>query len=70
MLGGQRYGGKGTVEQDKGIRRKVQFSIAWSGWAVLFSKKLTSRTDVGGERLGHAAARRSLSTRRVSGAMA
>ena len=58
------------MEQDKGIRRKVQFSIAWSGWAVLFSKKLTSRTDVGGERLGHVASRHSLSTRRVSGAVA
>lgn len=59
------------MKQDKGIiRRKVQFSIVWSGWAVPFNKKLTSRTDIGDEKLSHVAAGHSLSTRRVSGAVA
>lgn len=47
----------------------MQFSIAWSGWAVPFNKKLTSRTDIGDEKLGHVATRHSLSSKRVSGAV-
>ena len=58
------------MKQDKGIRRKVQFSMVWSGWAVPFSKKLTSRTDIGDEKLGHVATGHSLSSKRVSEAVA